>query len=367
MSNADAALVPASNQKLVTALGALAVLGPEERFETRLTSSAVPEPIARPRHPAVVALSAGLRVPGDVHLVGGGDPGLTLDGSSSIAALADALASLGVREITGDLVVDVSRHDDEPSLVGWKPGFVPGSVGPLSALAIGGNRLDTSESFLAAPDLSNGMLLLDALGRREVVVNGTVVVASRANTAPRHLLARVVSEPVAAMIDDLLADSDNLTSELLLREIGLAEHGTGSTEAGARVLDGFLDEWAGPLAGETSDGSGLSTLNRRSAREWVHLLRSAERSPVWATFRDGLAVAGRTGTLERRFGGTTAEGRVRAKTGTTDDVRSLSGVLTTADGRNAVFSIVANRTDLPRSSRDAIDELVLRIVEHPGS
>jgi D-alanyl-D-alanine carboxypeptidase/D-alanyl-D-alanine-endopeptidase (penicillin-binding protein 4) len=58
---------------------------------------------------------------------------------------------------------------------------------------------------------------------------------------------------------------------------------------------------------------------------------------------ESLPVAGYSGTLWDRFG--TAEdgqGIVRAKTGTLTGVSSLTGTLTTTDGRQVIFSLIAN-------------------------
>ena len=73
-----------------------------------------------------------------------------------------------------------------------------------------------------------------------------------------------------------------------------------------------------------------------------------------------LPVGGRTGTLAGRFVGTPAEGNVRAKTGYILEGRSLSGVLTTAGGRDVVFSILVNGAGAA-ASVDAIDELVVAL------
>ena len=83
----DRPLLPASNQKLLTAVGALALLEPDHRVATRV-------------------LQAG----DDVVLVASGDPALTRTGPHSLAALAAQVRASGVRSVAGDLVVDVSRY-----------------------------------------------------------------------------------------------------------------------------------------------------------------------------------------------------------------------------------------------------------------
>ena len=62
-----------------------------------------------------------------------------------------------------------------------------------------------------------------------------------------------------------------------------------------------------------------------------------------------MPIAGVDGTIARRMRGTPAEGNVHAKTGTVDMARSLSGYVTTADGRRLIFSILCNNHTVPTS------------------
>jgi len=97
-----------------------------------------------------------------------------------------------------------------------------------------------------------------------------------------------------------------------------------------------------------ADGSGLSRYNLVTAGALVHILRRFYRDPVsrepWLA---ALPVGGNDGTLEKRFRGSAAEGRVLAKTGTIAYVRALSGYVPSADGEQLVFSIVVNNTTAP--------------------
>ncbi|MBA2625942.1 MAG: D-alanyl-D-alanine carboxypeptidase, partial [Acidimicrobiia bacterium] len=77
-------------------------------------------------------------------------------------------------------------------------------------------------------------------------------------------------------------------------------------------------------------------------------------------------VAGRTGTLQRRFLSTPAAGNVRAKTGWILEGRALSGYLTTAGGRRGIFSVVVNGTTPDAPVAAAIDDLVVTLASHEG-
>ena len=86
-------------------------------------------------------------------------------------------------------------------------------------------------------------------------------------------------------------------------------------------------------------------------------------------FLDSLPIAGRTGTLSKRFVGTAAEGTVRAKTGSMTGVAALSGIFQPAghsDSETMVFSIIANNAvghtlEQRERVRAVIDEIVVLI------
>src|SRR5262249_39398264 len=90
------ALNAASNVKIVTSAAALALLGPEYRWEATV-------PVGGPaRGPP---LPPGGEVPGDLYLRGFGDPTLSTE---DLAGMVADLAALGLRKVGGAVVVDDS-------------------------------------------------------------------------------------------------------------------------------------------------------------------------------------------------------------------------------------------------------------------
>jgi D-alanyl-D-alanine carboxypeptidase/D-alanyl-D-alanine-endopeptidase (penicillin-binding protein 4) len=67
-----------------------------------------------------------------------------------------------------------------------------------------------------------------------------------------------------------------------------------------------------------------------------------KRDSLFETFYASLAIAGKDGTLSERMKGTSAEGNLRAKTGTLSGVTTLSGYVKSADGEMLAFSILMN-------------------------
>lgn len=179
------------------------------------------------------------------------------------------------------------------------------------------------------------------------------------------VLASHESQP---LIDDLTVInkvSQNLHAEILLRLLG-RERGTwGTSEGGLEVLRGFLTQ-AGISPNEYAfyDGSGLSRQNLVTPHAIVKLLEYIHTQPWGENFRSTLPVGGVDGTLFDRFRDPRLHGRVDAKTGSLDGVKSLSGYAQTDRGEKVAFSILTNNFNLPgRDVVEAIDGVVRAIVE----
>lgn len=340
--NEDAALVPASLTKLVTAVAALEVLGPSFRFRTAVVAAAPPD---------------GGVVRGDAWLVGAGDPLLaTADYTARfrnqpqvrtpVEDLADALARSGVTRVEGRLLGDESRYDLDRYPDPWPARFVDqDQSGPLSALTVN----DAWAAFPPDPDtrvpdetpapepaIHAAGVLASMLAPQGVTVAGGVGTATAPDAAVE--LAAVESPPLSEIVGQMLRESDNQTAELLLKEIAVARGRPGTTADGVAVAAEVLDELGlGPAA--VVDGSGLAPGNQLSCALVQRILDSAEEESAVA---EGLPVAGVDGTLARRFVDSPVTGRLRAKTGTLNQVTALAGYLTTVPGADVTFSYVAN-------------------------
>ncbi len=178
------------------------------------------------------------------------------------------------------------------------------------------------------------------------------------------VLASYQSSP---LIDDLQVInkvSQNLHAELMLRLLGREKGTSGTIEGGLEVERGFLTQ-AGipPDQYVFYDGSGMSRENLATPHAVVQLLGYAAGQPWGKTWFDTLAIAGVDGSLATRFKGTSAEGRVRAKTGALGHVNTLSGYATTVNGVPLAFSILTNNHKLAsKRALDVVDQIVLAIV-----
>jgi D-alanyl-D-alanine carboxypeptidase/Lon protease-like protein len=362
-------LAPASVEKLVTVATALDQLGPDLRFETRLVAATAP---------------VGGVTQGDLTLVGGGDPVLVTEAYravrgigadqafTSLDAFADRIVATGLRRVTGRIVGDESRYDQARSVASWPERYLSqDQAGPLSALSVddgfrlevraegdGGKLVRTRSD---APAVDAARVLTELLRVRGVVVDGDAV----AGVAPAGAV-EVAAGPSAPMRDlahHILLRSDNQGAELLVKEIGLRKGGGGSTAAGVGVIERRMQERGFATPGShVVDGSGLDPANRATCDELVNVLEGTggvdgELGPL-------LPVAGESGTLARRFRGTPAEGRVRAKTGSLNSVTTLAGFVSPVEGGRITFAYLANGAPITAELLRAQDLLAVVLASY---
>jgi D-alanyl-D-alanine carboxypeptidase/D-alanyl-D-alanine-endopeptidase (penicillin-binding protein 4) len=369
-SNPTLPLSPASVEKLLTAEAALSVLGPDTTLHTSVRVEG--------------DVDSGV-VDGNLTLVGGGDPLLMTDAyaqsfrhppteRTSLESLADRIVAAGVREVRGSIVGDDSRYDSVRYLSVWPTRFLTeADIGPMAALTVD----DGFEQFPPSPDLRvpketaaadpaalAATRLTEALATRGVTVQGPAA-SGRAPEGAREL-ASIESAPIKSIVEEMLRESDNEAAELLVKEIGLQKAGAGTTEAGIAALGEALRASGLPTEGTTQvDGSGLALQDQETCAVVQSLLDRAEpTSPISA----GLPVAGESGTLEKRFLDNPAAGRLRAKTGTLNQVTALAGYIDTVPGATLSFTYLVNVTAPAKVTADDValqEELGSILVTYP--
>jgi serine-type D-Ala-D-Ala carboxypeptidase/endopeptidase (penicillin-binding protein 4) len=346
----DTLATPASTTKLVTAVAALAALGPDARFTTAVR-----------------------RVGDTVVLVGGGDPTLAVNGYPSsdyprpatlaqlAAGTARALKAQGYRSVR--LGYDTALFGGPDMAQGWTDGDIStGNVTPIAALeadqgrlAQGGALEDDDDPVNFTPRATDPVGMTAAafavlLGQDGITVTGTQGEAAASASAP--VLARVTSPPVVAIAQQMLQESNNVIAEGLARHVAIAL-GMPATFTGAAAADVTELRRLGittPI--RLVDGSGLSPGDAIAPETLIRVLAVAANTPRLRGAITGLPVAGFSGTLSvgnSVFGmigsiaGGTARGVVRAKTGNLATVASLAGLVYDRAGDLLVFAIMAPR------------------------
>ena len=343
----DQPLIPASTLKLVTGAVALAKIGGDTRLTTEVRA-------------ANGSVKGGTVT--DLWLVGGGDPLLSTaefaadggyDGqpklSTPMEGLADRVVAAGIRTVQGRVLGDDSRYDDQRLVPTWLPRYIANfDVGPISALTVNDGLATfrpAGPSYALSPANLAADVLTGLLRARGVTVGGTGVAAAPDGTT---VVASVDSPPLAEVVGAVLQHSDNMGAEMLVKELGVRFGGAGSTAAGLAVIRDHLTAMGAPLAGvATVDGSGLDRSDRLTCQLLQQVLAQAGDDSDLAR---ALPVAGRNGTLHKRFVGSATAGKVRAKTGSLLGVAALTGFAPEADAAAGAlrFTLLAN--ELPTES-----------------
>jgi D-alanyl-D-alanine carboxypeptidase/D-alanyl-D-alanine-endopeptidase (penicillin-binding protein 4) len=389
--NGDELLNPASNVKLFTAAAALAILGPDYRFETEFLLDDGPHPgKSRP-----------------LYVRGKGDPSITTE---RLYGMVGELFHAGLRDV-GDIVLDDSWFDPER----LAPGFDQESsdrayMAPTGALSLnwntitvylrGGERVGSAASVELEPPsdyfaIERSVSTSARMGRRfsvqserwgdkqKIVVRGTVPLERgsiavwkkidnppiyfgytlkrmladrgikangrvRLGTVPPNARPLYVSqsETFDLILKRLNKVSSNFVAEQLIKTLAAEQKGVpGRFGNGVEVVEEFLEKQVGIPRGSyvMKNGSGLNDTNRFSSAQITRLLRVMyERFPLAPEFLSSLGIAGKDGTLRYRFEGSDAVGRLRGKTGTLEKISSLSGYVQSAGGEKFCFSAIIN-------------------------
>jgi D-alanyl-D-alanine carboxypeptidase/D-alanyl-D-alanine-endopeptidase (penicillin-binding protein 4) len=348
--------IPASTTKILTSAAVLAVLGPDHRFKTSVVEGAKP---------------------GEIVLVGGGDP--LLASAAARARATEATRGTAVPVTIEDLAVRTARElrasgttgvtvrvDDtlfrEQVSPAWESQYVPtGVVARISALWVDEAKVSWPSHRPRATDpaMTAAEAFVAMLRKSGITVRGEL--ARGKAPAKARELAAIASPPLADIVEHVMLVSDNDGAEVLARHVALAEKRPATFAGAGDAIKAVLARLgvAGVSRSKLYDGSGLSRDNRISADVLTQVLATAAR-PEFPDLRavvTGLPVAGYTGSLDDRFTGDSSApgvGIVRAKTGTLNAVSSLAGVVTTKDGAALAFAVMSDqaRQNDPRPSID---------------
>jgi D-alanyl-D-alanine carboxypeptidase/D-alanyl-D-alanine-endopeptidase (penicillin-binding protein 4) len=359
--------VPASSQKLMVGIALLSRLGPDFRFETQVVAAAFPGGDGRLDDAWVVGAGDPYLATPDYMAYTASKPRLVSLPLTPLTALADALVAAGVRDIPGGLHGDESRYDTARSVPTWKPSYVrEAEVGSIGALTVneGLASWGPSQAVASDPAANTTAALTTMLNERGVAAAPPGPAADGSRTAPAAavVVASVRSAPLAAIVAAMLRASDNYAAEMLLRELDRQTGGAGTTAGGAaRVVDEMAQAGVDTEGVHLNDGSGLDLGNRSTCRALLGALTLTSR-PDLSAAAEGLAVAGRTGTLAKRFLGTPAEGRLAAKTGWISGAAALVGRLDGVPARR--FALLVNG-NLNWATASALQHRVVTVLATP--
>lgn len=388
--NVSSTFTPASNMKLFSDAAALLVLGPDYRFQSRLSTDAT-------------SLQDG-NLNGSLYLYLPGDPSFT---QGHLDILFAQLPTWGIRHIQGNVVLVSDRNNIEPHAPGVVPKDLTYSYGaPTAPVMVDENRVTvtvnpsyrigepaiveysapinsfvldnqvktatgrcgisvktTNDNHLvvhgcigmgqgavqARIPISNPLGYAQALIRRRlehvnIVLDGQVMLGQSPHKT--LLLATHSSKQITQLMADTLKPSDNLYADSLFLHAAETIHGAPlNWQQSQPIVKNFLQQQTGINLQNAIliDGSGLSRQDLLTPEQTVGLLRYLhDRFPLAYEYIAALPIAGQDGTLLRRFRKPNQRGFLRAKTGSMTGIMSLSGYLYSANAHTLAFAIYIN-------------------------
>nr|WP_282490536.1 serine-type D-Ala-D-Ala carboxypeptidase [Providencia alcalifaciens] len=401
--NAQQMALPASTQKVVTALAALLQLGPDYRFVTNFETN---------------GKLNNNTLSGDLVIRFSGDPTLT---RQQIRNMVNALKQIGIHKVDGDLIVDISAFASHDKAPGWvwndmtqcfsappaaaiidrncfsvslypsdKAGemayiktasFYPVNMfsevktlakgspearyceldvvpGELNRYTLTGCLTQRSEPLPLAFAVQNGASYSGAIVKNELQVAGIELsgaVKKRTQPTPQsQVLVKTESKPLHDLLKIMLKKSDNMIADTVFRTIGRDYYGVpGTWRSGSDAVRQVLKQKAGIDLGNTVmvDGSGLSRHNLITPATMMQVLQFIAKNDQQLDYISMLPLAGHDGTLRYRGGLDEAgvNGKVSAKTGALQGVYNLAGFITTASGEKVAFVQFISAYAVPQS------------------
>lgn len=380
---------PASVEKIITSVTALAQLGADYTMDTGL------------RYRGKIENDT---LKGSLYLIGGFDPEFM---DEDLDRLVDALASKGIRYVTDTLAADVSMTDSVYWGSGWCWDDTPYSFQPyLSPLMLNRGCVDVSVSPAQKDSLpkvvctpasdyyqvhNHGVSRNPQAGKLKItrnwLSNGNIITVSGNVSYPyteklnvytskdfffhtfvsrlrsKGIEARTctyadcpasadsivtlytVRRPLKEVLERALKKSDNLCAEAMFYHLAAKRslHKRVTGEDGTDAIHAFMKTALGfnPENYKIADGSGVSVYNYISPRLLLEYLKYAYyHREIFLPFYESLPIAGVDGTLQNRMKQTKARGNVHAKTGSVTGVSSLAGYVKAADGHQLAFVII---------------------------
>jgi D-alanyl-D-alanine carboxypeptidase/D-alanyl-D-alanine-endopeptidase (penicillin-binding protein 4) len=187
------------------------------------------------------------------------------------------------------------------------------------------------------------------------VRNGTVDAGARLITTGK-------SPALSEVVRDINKYSNNVMARQLFHTLGAAALGAPATmEKGREAVQAWLAERGIPAPGLVlENGSGLSRIERISARTMGMLLLDAYRSPVMAELMASMPLVAVDGTMKKRLGNADVAGHAHVKTGTLEGARAIAGYVLDARGRRDIVVFMVNHPNAyaAQAAQDALLEWV---------
>ena len=349
--NSNKPLTPASNQKIITTVASLDLLGKDYRFKTIFFL-------------AVKRNKTGIYSQ-DLYIDTRGDP--TLE-TNDLRIAVDYLKKKGIKIINGNIVINNNYFENPYYNPDWKKSWRGVAWAPyISSIAIDDNlyKLKNTIYLTDNPLYLLGVKFKKELRRQKIKFNGNVRIAKipvLRKFSPFKIKYEIESNKLSDIVIVTNKKSNNLYAEHLFKKLSANfSRVEGSWTDSQIIITDFQTRKINlnTKSFKIRDGSGLSSKNKISTRAMVKILEFVTKKDYFDEFYSSLSVAGLDGTLIKKFKNKPLYKNLKAKTGYIGGVSSLSGYFEGKDQDIYAFSFIVN--DYNYSIRPFIDILLSKI------
>ncbi len=347
-------MIPASCTKLFTTATALSLLGGDFHISTKIFTddNNIKDNV----------------INGNLYIKGYGNSTFN---ESELDSLAQYIAGLGIKKITGDVIGDDYYFDEIYDRDDWiNDENTNVRLPPISALVLNRNkkfifkkhrrRLRRYTINIENPPLYVAQKLYDELKRNNIIIQGEAL----KGTTPGNVLPLAESSiSLGRLIKLINKHSDNFMAECLFKTLGaeISKKQGNSFYSTKTILEFIQDNEIYNKGTEVVDGSGLSRFDKVTAAAFGGLLEKMYFDlPHFEDFYNSLSIAGVDGTLRHRMMGTAAQNNFHGKTGTLNGVSSVCGYLKNKKGEDIIvimlFEFERGGASLHRRIQDKIIE-----------
>lgn len=346
-------MIPASVTKIFTTATALSLMGKDYRFSTILftNDSNIKDGI----------------INGNLYLKGFGNGVFSSD---DLRSFIRKLKSLGIAEITGNIVGDDTYFDNVYYREDWIPNESANvKLPPVSALVLDRNKTTSQRKkgrrvFYVTENFKNPPLNISQIFK-QMLESENIKVAGKAisGETPSNVIELAeASVSLPEMISLINKNSDNFLAECLFKSIGAFYSGKqGNSFYSQQAIQEFIKKNnIYSVNTEIVDGSGISRFDQVTVASVNGVLETMYFDlKNFDTFNNSLSIAGVDGTLRNRLSDLPAGFRFHGKTGTLNSVIALAGYLTSEDKDDLIVTIMF---EFSRGSwnfyRDIQDEII---------
>jgi len=236
--------------------------------------------------------------------------------------------------------------------ISYDNAYIYGAPYSLNRIATGSLPIGRSnfivKGSLPDPELAIGELFFDALLDKGITCLEEVMTKrNMSNQIPNYSLMELIHTEYGQSLEEIIRitnhNSVNLFAEHLVCLIAYEKGMIGSVINGIRYITKYWNSRIDTRGLYLTDGSGLSRSNGISSTHLTSLLQYMQNQSKYSKeFYNSLPISGKSGTLRSLCLNQPGHGRIHAKSGTMNRIKSYAGYVESSTGKRFSFAIIVN-------------------------